>query len=265
MKEELTASIRAYWRSHPDYAREACASGVDVESGVLPIRGVLFDMDGVLFNSMPFHATAWAKVCNEYGLAMTEEDVYLHEGRTGFSTINCLTTRQWGRETTEEEVAHIYALKCVEFNKFPEAEKMPGAHSLLEQVKASGRKIGVVTGSGQESLLERLGTNFPGIFCRERVTCSHDYTKGKPNPEPYLMGLQKLGLRPWETLVVENAPLGIRAAVAAGMFTIAANTGPLADDILLAEGAGLLFPSMQALSDAWAEIERHLQSEKMIE
>lgn len=258
MKEKLTASIHAYWLSHPEYAAEARAAGVDVESGVLPVRGVLFDMDGVLFNSMPYHAIAWTKVCNECGIAMTEQDAYLHEGRTGFSTINILTQRQWGRDTTEEEVARIYALKCIEFNKFPEAEKMPGAHSLLEQVKASGRKIGVVTGSGQDSLLERLSTNFPDIFSRERVVCSHDYTLGKPHPDPYLMGLQKLGLRPWEALVVENAPLGVRAAVSAGIFTIAANTGPLEDEVLTVEGTGLLFPSMQALSDGWKEIEKQL-------
>jgi beta-phosphoglucomutase-like phosphatase (HAD superfamily) len=77
---------------------------------------------------------------------------------------------------------------------------------------------------------------------------------GKPNPEPYLMGMQKGGLQPHECIVVENAPLGVHAAKAAGIFTIAVNTGPLPDKALLDEGADLLFPSMQALSDAWGEL-----------
>lgn len=259
----IKEAILSYWAAHPEFAREAQAEGIDIESGVLPVRGVMFDMDGVLFDSMPYHAVAWARVCNEYGLAMTEEEVYMNEGRTGFSTINMLTRRQWGRETTPEEVEHIYQLKCKAFNEFPAAEKMPGTERLLTQVKASGRKIMVVTGSGQASLLERLTTNYPGFFTPELIVCSHDVKHGKPNPEPYLMGLQKLGaalnpdgspLRPWEALVVENAPLGVRAGVAAGVFTIAANTGPLPDSALLDEGANVIFPSMLAFSDAWPSI-----------
>jgi beta-phosphoglucomutase-like phosphatase (HAD superfamily) len=68
------------------------------------------------------------------------------------------------------------------------------------------------------------------------------------------MGMQKGGLRPEECIVVENAPLGVRAAKAAGIFTVAVNTGPLPDSVLLDEGADMLFPSMQALSDAWGEL-----------
>jgi beta-phosphoglucomutase-like phosphatase (HAD superfamily) len=68
--------------------------------------------------------------------------------------------------------------------------------------------------------------------------------------------MQKGELRPDECVVVENAPLGVRAAKAAGIFTIAVNTGPLPDNALLDEGADLLFPSMQALSDAWSELSR---------
>lgn len=263
----IKEAIQSYWAAHPEFAREAQAAGIDTESGVMPVRGVMFDMDGVLFDSMPYHAVAWAKVCNEYGLAMTEDEVYMNEGRTGFSTINMLTKRQWGRETTPEEVEHIYQLKCNVFNQFPPAPKMLGTESLLEQVKASGRTIMVVTGSGQASLLDRLTTNYPGFFSPELIVCSHDVQHGKPNPEPYLMGLQKLGaalnadgspLRPWEALVVENAPLGVRAGVAAGVFTIAANTGPLPDSALLDEGVNLIFPSMQAFSEAWPTLQQSI-------
>lgn len=268
MTHQLPSAIRAYWAAHPDYADEARAAGIDVAADVLPIRGVMFDMDGVLFDSMPYHAIAWAQVCNEYGLAMTQEEVYMNEGRTGFSTINWLTMRQWGRETTQEEVEHIYKLKCEVFNQFPPAAKMPGAESLMQQIQTAGHTIMVVTGSGQASLLERLTANYPGFFSEDLIVSSRDVKHGKPNPEPYLMGLAKLGaalnadgrpLRPWEALVVENAPLGVRAGVAAGVFTIAANTGPLPDSALRNEGAHLVFPSMQAFSDAWPTMACSLQ------
>ncbi len=64
------------------------------------------------------------------------------------------------------------------------------------------------------------------------------------------MGLAKVGIKPNEAIVVENAPLGVRAAVAAQIFTIAVNTGPLPESALLNEGANMLFPSMQALADS---------------
>ena len=62
-----------------------------------------------------------------------------------------------------------------------------------------------------------------------------------------MKGMQKCGIQPWETIVIENAPLGVRAAVAAKCFTIAANTGPLPDSMLQAEGADLVVPAIVAV------------------
>lgn len=254
----MTSSIRAYWEAHPDFAAEARAAGFDPESGKLPVRGVLFDMDGVLFDSMPYHAVAWQQACQDFGLAITREEVFMNEGRTGFSTINILTQRQWGRGTTAEEVETIYARKSEIFNAFPTAPKMPGAGDVLQQARAAGLRTTVVTGSGQASLLERLDSNYQGHFDENLIVSSRDVKHGKPDPEPYLMGLAKLGLRPWEALVVENAPLGVQAGVAAGILTIAANTGPLPDSALLDQGANLLFPSMTALAEAWPTLMEHI-------
>lgn len=221
--------------------------------GAFSPKAVLFDMDGVLFDSMPHHANSWAKVCSEFGLHMTPTEAYMHEGRTAASTINLLSNRTWGRNATEAEIEKIYAEKCRLFNSLPEAEKMPGAAQVLEQVKQAGLQIMVVTGSGQASLLSRLETNYPGYFAPERIVSSKDVRHGKPDPEPYLMGLKKLGLQPWEAIVVENAPLGVRAAVAAQIFTIAVNTGPLPESALLGEGANLIFPSMSAFAKQFKE------------
>lgn len=216
-----------------------------------PLRGVLFDMDGVLFDSMPLHVKSWVKVAEESHLHVTEHDVYMNEGRTGASTINLFAREQWGREATDEEVEAFYAEKCRLFNLCPEAPCMPGAAELLAKVRRSGLLIAVVTGSGQGSLLERLNTNYPGIFDPALVVSSRDCKRGKPHPDPYLLGLERAGLRPDEAVVVENAPLGVRAAVAAGIYTVAVNTGPLPDEALLSQGADRLYPSMQAFADDW--------------
>ena len=222
-------------------------------------KAVLFDMDGVLFDSMPNHARSWAEVCTSFGLKMTTEEAYMHEGRTGMSTINILARRNWHRDATPEEIQQIYAEKCRLFNACEEAPKMPGAQELLEQVKAAGLTIVVVTGSGQKSLLDRLQHNYPGFFNEDLIVASKDVKHGKPNPEPYLMGLEKAQVKPWEAIVVENAPLGVRAAVAAQIFTVAVNTGPLPESALLNEGANTLYPSMKAFSE---DFSRFLQDTK---
>ena len=218
--------------------------------GTLAPKAVLFDMDGVLFDSMPNHARSWTKVCTEFGLEMSTEEAYIHEGRTGEATINILARRHWGREATHEEIERIYEEKCRLFNACAEAPKMPGAEQVLAQAKAAGLRLLVVTGSGQQSLLERLELGYPGYFTFERIVSSKDVEHGKPSPEPYLLGLERAGVKPWEAIVVENAPLGVRSAVAAQIFTIAVNTGPLPGEALVSEGADLLFPSMSALADA---------------
>jgi HAD superfamily hydrolase (TIGR01509 family) len=208
------------------------------------LKAVLFDMDGVLFDSMPNHAYAWSHAMTEYGLQMTREEVYMNEGRTGSGTINMLAQRFWGRDATEEEKQLIYEAKSKVFNSLPEAKPMPGALETLQAVKTKGLKIVLVTGSAQTSLLEKLERSYPGFFHQELMVTGFDVKLGKPYPEPYLKGLQKAGIKPEEGIVVENAPLGVQAGHAAGIFTIAANTGPLADEVLKNAGADIVLPGM---------------------
>lgn len=222
-------------------------------------QAVLFDMDGVLFDSMPGHAFAWAKVMTAYGLPMTPEDAFENEGRTGIGTISIFTRRYWNRDASEEEARELYRRKTIVFNEYMEqfggeAPEMSGAAEVLNKVRARGLKRVLVTGSAQQSLLTRLEKHYPGHFTPEFMVTGDDVRYGKPNPEPYLMALKKAGVGADEALVVENAPLGVRAAVAAGIRTIAVNTGPLDPQLLLNEGASWLFPSMQALADHFDEL-----------
>lgn len=218
-------------------------------------------MDGVLFDSMPYHAEAWHTTMTAHGFSFTKEEAYLHEGRTGAGTINLVSQRQFGKPVSQEQIEAIYREKSKEFNRFPEAKAMPGALTLLHQVKAAGLTPMIVTGSGQTSLLSRLEQNFPQTFREELMVTAFDVKHGKPNPEPYLMALQKGGFKANEAIVVENAPLGVEAAVAAGIFTIAVNTGPLPDKVLRNAGADLLFSSMHELADTWEELFTTLRNE----
>lgn len=216
----------------------------------MPIKAVLFDMDGVLYDSMPNHAKAWSTAVKEFGLSMSPHEAYLHEGRTGHGTINILAQRHWGRNATLQEMEQIYKVKSEIFNTCPAPLPMPGAADLLQSIKEMGLTIVLVTGSAQHSLLDRLAKDYPGIFAPERMVTAFDVKHGKPHPEPYLMGLEKAGVKAPEAIVVENAPLGVEAAHAAGIYTIAVNTGPLDPNVLLDAGADIVLPREGGFSQA---------------
>lgn len=214
-------------------------------------KAVLFDMDGVLYDSMPNHARSWHSSMAGFGIDMAPEEAYKYEGMRGVETIKLLAKRQWGRDLSDDEAAAMYEKKAEAFRACPKAEKMEGVEELMRKIKADGLKIVVVTGSGQKSLLHRLEEEFAGLVRGDLIVTSFDVMHGKPDPEPYLRGLEKAGITPGEGIVVENAPLGVRAGVAAGIFTIGVNTGPLPDKALIDEGTNLVFPRMTALRDAW--------------
>lgn len=218
------------------------------------LKAVLFDMDGVLYDSMPGHVYAWTKTAPLYGLSITPEEVYMNEGRTGTGTIEYLYEKELRKHATQEEMDRIYAKKCEFFNSLPKAKVMPGAKELLHKIEDKGITRVLVTGSGQRSLIDRLDRSFPHAFTQDKAVTSFDVVHGKPAPEPYLKGLEKAGVNANEAIVVENAPLGVRAGVAANIFTIAVNTGTLEDDALIDEGADLLFHSLQELCDHWEYI-----------
>ena len=219
------------------------------------IRAVLFDMDGVLYDSMRNHAAAWVQSMQKFGIHMTADDAYATEGARGVDTIRYMVRQQKGIEISEAEAQEMYDEKSRIFHSMPEAPIMPGILSLMEQIDAAGISIGVVTGSGQRPLIARILRDFGRFVSPEHITTAYDVPRGKPHPDPYLIGMKKAGgLLPSEAIVVENAPLGVRAGIAAGCYTIAVNTGPLPDQVLLDAGASILFPSMPALSDAWKEV-----------
>lgn len=245
-KKEIETAVAKY------LARTGCEN--------MALQAAMFDMDGVLFDSMKNHAKSWHETMAHFGLNLPEWEAYMHEGRTGAGTINIVSMRERGHNATDEEIEAIYRYKSELFNRCPKAERMPGARELITKVKESNVVPMVVTGSGQVTLLDRLNRNFPDTFTRDLMVTAFDVTYGKPNPEPYLMGMEKFRTYAKASatqmpanrfIVVENAPLGVEAGVCAGVFTIAVNTGPLPDSALLDRGADLLFPSMQSLCDHW--------------
>ena len=220
----------------------------------LQLRAVLFDMDGVLFDSMPYHARAWSQVMQAEGYDFSPMEVYMNEGRTGSDTITTASLAQRGIVPTKEEIDRICQAKCDLFATYPETQPMQGAIELVNKVIACGLTPMIVTGSGTPTLLERIAINYNGLFAPEHIITSFNVKRGKPFPDPYLLALEKGGFNPNEVIVVENAPLGVQAGVAAGLFTVAVNTGPLEEKVLTDAGASLVFPSMPTLAGEWESL-----------
>ena len=211
------------------------------------IKAVFFDQDGVLYNSMPYHAESWAWAMTKHGLPYTAMECYRNEGRTSIGVIQEHHQQMYGKDASPELIEAIYKDKTEHFTQmtggFPGI--IPNVDKVLYFLRSQGVQCWVVTGSGQRNLINALNKTFDNVFTG--IISSFDVTKGKPDPEPYLKAWERSGFKKEECMVVENAPLGVRAAKAAGLYTLAVNTGPLPDEELWDEKADEVLPDMQAL------------------
>ena len=218
-------------------------------------QAVLFDMDGVLYNSMPNHAVAWQQSMARFGIHMTAADSYATEGARGVDTIVKFVKEQQGRDISLDEAQRMYDVKADIFHHMPTAPVFPGVIDIMRKIKASGMGICIVTGSGQRPLLKRLTDDFGEFIDDCHIVSAYDVERGKPAPDPYLMGMRKTGCtEPWQAIVVENAPLGVAAGSAARCFTVGINSGPLPDEALSGNGADIVLPSMEVFADNWEQL-----------
>jgi HAD superfamily hydrolase (TIGR01509 family) len=209
-------------------------------------RGVLFDMDGTLYDSMPNHADSWLEMVTEQGIAATREEFFLYEGSTGAATVNMLYQRAYGRNATDEEVHRLYERKAEIFRGKPQPGVMPGVRELIAALQSLPEQpvTVLVTGSAQGSLLGRLDEDFPGVFPAERRVTALNVKRGKPYPDPFLQGARLAGAAAEDCWVIENAPLGVESGHRAGCYVVAVCTGPIPMETLSRAGADLVLPSM---------------------
>lgn len=221
----------------------------------LDLRAVLFDMDGIIYNSMPAHEISWQKTMREWELKAEPNEFYIQEGKPARHTINMLFQRNLKRDATEQEIDDVYKRKSELFFENDSGALIEGIEETIKIVLANKLTPILVTGSGQTGLYERLNGDLPNVFTPENMVTAFDVEIGKPHPEPYLMGLKKGGnLKPNQAFVLENAPLGVESAHRANILTIAVNTGPLDDKVLMDAGADVLMDSMEEFNKKLPEL-----------
>jgi len=184
-------------------------------------HAILFDMDGVVVDSMRFHAAAWKQVLNEYGLRVNDIDIYLREGMSGRQSVEDIFF-QYGRKFPDEGVFQDLIAKKHALFESNRIVLFPGIEAILDLVRGRNIMTGLVTGSLKRSVRHLLE---PGVLSRfDVVVTAEDVSKGKPDPEPYATAMESLGAKPELALIIENAPMGIRSAKSAGATCYALET-----------------------------------------
>ncbi|GBR77535.1 beta-phosphoglucomutase [Candidatus Termititenax dinenymphae] len=185
------------------------------------IKAVLFDMDGVIVDSMPYHFFAWYEAFKKYGITVSTQDIYEHEGEKWDTTLKYyLTSNNLPSDLPFMQKIFNYRQKL--FHKIFKRHLMPGIPDLLHTLKNSGCLLGLVSGTPSGDVKRLIsGQLYPLFDC---IVGGDNVAHSKPHPEPYLTAAQKLGLKAKDCLVVENAPLGIASAKAAKMRCLAVTT-----------------------------------------
>ncbi len=192
------------------------------------ISAILFDMDGVIVDSMPHHARAWRTVLGKHGLTLQDEDIFRREGMTGSSSVIDIFREKGINPPDSDELANLQNSKDKIFEE-AQISLYPGIRDIITRLSSSGCKLGLVTGSFRRSVYHSIPPDILALF--DVTVTADDVTRGKPDPEPYIRAMQKCGCLPVNTLVVENAPMGIAAAKSAGARCIAIKT-TLGEDFL---------------------------------
>lgn len=182
----------------------------------LECKGFLFDLDGTLVDSLPAVEHAWTNWANRRGVAPDEVLAFIH-GKQAITSLRHFMPGE-SEETIQQE---FLALEKIEASDTQGVCALPGAVQLLTQLDELGIPWAIVTSGSVPVAHARhaaAGLPPPKVF----IT-AEQVKHGKPEPDAYLLGAEKLGLPPQQCVVVEDAPAGLHAGLAAGCRVVAVN------------------------------------------
>lgn len=195
---------------------------------------VIFDMDGTMLDNNPYHLKAWQAFCKKYGITLTEEE-YKNQlsGRSSSDTMQFL----FQKPLSEAEISLLRNEKEQLYRRLvqPHIRPIKGLPALLASLQAEGIKMAIASSATPVNLRFALGK----LQLEPYFTAIVDSTmvsKGKPDPEIFLMAAKKLQISPHRCIVFEDSITGIRGAKAAGMKVIAITTAHIPEELKEADG-----------------------------
>lgn len=197
------------------------------------IEAVIFDLDGVLVTTDVFHFNAWKKLAEDLGIDnFTKADNARQRGVSRMASLEVVLEKT-DRVFSDEEKQELAQRKNDDYVKslsaLSEADVLPGVREFLTFLKEHGIKTAVGSASKNAPLILEK-TKLIDSF--DEIVSGLDTTKSKPDPEVFVLGAQRLGVKPENCLVVEDSDAGIEAAKRGGMYALAvgeAKNNPLAD------------------------------------
>jgi beta-phosphoglucomutase-like phosphatase (HAD superfamily) len=187
------------------------------------VKGVIFDLDGVLVNSMPTHFQTWkAAFAKIAGLEINERDIYLIEGMRGIELIEKIFEQK--NFSNRSLARRVHDEKSRIFKAIRSCEPFEGVREMIRDMECTMAVVSGSTKNDVETILEEA-------FGKDRfdvIISADNIEKGKPDPSAFLEALRLMKVRPKDAAVVENAPLGVKAANSAGISCyVALNNTPL--------------------------------------
>ncbi len=211
---------------------------------------VIFDMDGVITESNPYHKRAWEIFCQKYEMELTEEDLQEHVyGQTNKHAL----THIFDKELAEEECTALAEEKEALYRELhgPEMEMTPGLQAFLEMLKEQGVRTAVATSAPTSNLDFTLKQLDIRQYFDETLDIS-GVQNVKPDPEIYRNAAKKLGAPPERCIVMEDSVPGVEAAQRAGMSVVGLTTTHSAEelshtDLTVEDFRGLTLEKLQEL------------------
>lgn len=204
-------------------------------------EAILFDMDGVITDSMPNHCEAWRRVLSGVGVTVSDREILQREGERGMVTLEHFTARA-GLSLTRQRLAELLEEKQALFRSLPRPALFPHAEPLILDLSRHGRKLALVTGTSLAEARANLPETLFELF--DTVVSGDQVCWGKPDPEPYLRAVNALRVHPRDALVIENAPFGVQSAREAGLCCLAITTSLPAEEL---KGADRIVADMHEL------------------
>ena len=184
------------------------------------IKACLFDLDGVIVDTAVYHFQAWRRLANELGFDFTEHQNEQLKGISRMESLDLIL--KWGGVTLSDEDKLAWATKKNDWyldlvSQMTPNEVLPGVPAFLTSLRENGIKIALGSASKNSKLiLERI--NMLSYF--DAIIDGNNITKGKPDPQVFLLGAEATNTKPEECAVFEDAVAGVQAAKAGGMKAI---------------------------------------------